>query len=107
MKIRLEPEHRFDVILTAAIELATKGTLYSISLRNVADAVKSRGVSCSPSTVKRYFGGMKKLRIEIIKTAIDSEILPIIAQAVIAKDPAIVVCPMELQMRALAGVLDG
>lgn len=81
---RLAPEHRQAQILDAAFGLAEKGQLYSMRMDNVAAIV---GVS--RGTVRHHFGGMRKLRIAVIRKALDENNIFIVEHARRALDPVV------------------
>lgn len=68
--VKYMPKKQRRLLLFAiALSFARKKGLFSFSLQEVA---KSGG--CSVSTVKKYFGGISKLRSEIIRYGIIKDI---------------------------------
>lgn len=94
-KSRANPELRKEAILTAAIELAKEDNYLRVTRDNVA---AKAGVSMG--LVSRYFGTMKQLRRDIIRTAIKREIPEIVAQGLANKDPHVKKAPEELKAAA-------
>lgn len=63
-------------ILAAAVSLARKGGLRSFSRADVA-----READLAKATISFHYGSMETLRREVVKEAIDKEILSILADA--------------------------
>lgn len=97
---RLKPEVRKDAILDAAIELALSDGLCAVRLVPVAERA---GVA--NSLVSHYFGTVKQLHRAVVRRAIHSEILPIVAQALAVGDSDARKAPDELKQRALGSLL--
>ena len=95
--VRLKPDQRKALILDAAYQLACDGQLMTMSAKNITRAVP---VSCSPSTIKYYFGSLAKLRSAVIAEAIERRNLEILALALVNKEPAAL--RASSVMRALA-----
>jgi len=94
---REEPALRYDEILSAAITLAEKIGFMEITRESVA---LEADASCA--LITRYFKTMDNLKKRVLKTAIEFERLPIIAQGLsLGKIQA-----TELDKKLLSKVLD-
>ena len=99
MSKRAKPEIRKDEILTAAIPLAEEHGFANVTRNMIADSL---GVA--PTTVQYHFGTMTTLRKEIVRRAVKSGNLSVIAQAVAAKHTAVQKIEPELKQAALAAL---
>lgn len=86
-------------ILAEAITLAKNFGLYRFSRSQVAAAAK-----VGESTVSYHFGTMATLRTEVIKKAVEKEILPILADARTSRDITRVPMSEELRKKLAAFV---
>jgi len=94
---RLKPNDRKILILDAAVSLSKQGRGYiDLSRSNVA---KAAGVS--PGLVCKYFPAMKDLKKAVMKTAIEQELLPVIAQGLAVSDPIARNAPQEIRTKAI------
>ena len=93
---RLHPEVRRDEILTAALVVAAKYHYAHITRSQVAAEAGITG-----PTVQHYFGTMAKLRRAVMRTAIHSRCLKVIAQGLVADDPHAKGAPEALRREAL------
>jgi AcrR family transcriptional regulator len=80
--MRKDPHIRRKEILHAAIILSLKVGYQSITQKEVALRAKT-----SKSLITRYFGSMRKLKKEVLKTAIHNNIRAIIIQGIGVNDP--------------------
>lgn len=94
---RADADLRKDQILNTAINLAEKSGYNIITRSDVA-----RHAKVSPGLVTHYFGTVEELRYEVIKKAIKSKVLRIIAQALLLKDPLIANISTELKNQAVS-----
>lgn len=97
MSNRLEPKQRSAQILDAAIEVAVKHGYQNIQRKTVADAA---GVA--ESLVSKYFGTMPDLKRDVMRAAIRTRCLAVIAQGLAMKDRHALKAPEELRQQALA-----
>jgi AcrR family transcriptional regulator len=97
---RLEPDERKQLILMAAVKVATRHGLPATSRNRVAEAAQ-----VSPGLVSRYFTTMGKMRREVVTYAVEHELLPIVASALSVGDKVARKAPADLQHRALATLL--
>lgn len=95
---RLSPNERRALILKAAVALAVRGDYRNITRDAVADHA---GVSAG--LVSQYFP-MSKLRQSIMREAVRLELLPILAQGIVARDPLALAAPLKLKARALDSI---
>lgn len=82
MKTRMKPEARKEDILAAAVPLAIAAGYKSLTRDQVAAAAKISG-----PTLHYHFGTMEKFRKEMMRYAVKSGVLQIIAQGIVANDP--------------------
>lgn len=82
MSTRLTVEHRRAMIVATAETMSANGGLYSWTLTDVADQI-----GITPPGVKYYFGSVQQLRGDIIRAAIKNEVVDIVVQAVVTRDP--------------------
>lgn len=96
---RSTPEARKEEILTCAVERAKLVGLNGLRRDDIATQA---GVS--QGLVTRYFNTMNQLRTAVVRYAVHHEILPLVAEALVAKDPQALKAPQELKDRAFASV---
>lgn len=96
---RLKPIDRKEMILAAALDEAQERGYQHITREGVA----KRAV-CSPGLVSTYFNTMTQLRRAVVRAAVSREVLPIIAQGLVAKDPQALKIPSGLKQAALAAI---
>lgn len=82
MTIRMKPAERKAAILTAAMAATTKHGFSHVRQKHIADEAE-----CSYGTVSLYFNTMAQMRRAIMREAIRSNLLPIIAQGFGISDP--------------------
>lgn len=98
-RTRRDPYSRKAEILSAAVKLAKKKPFNTIKRGEVAEAA---GVSLS--LVNHYFGDVNGLHAAIMREAVRSEHLAILASGIAAKHPAARRAPKKLKDRALATI---
>jgi len=96
---RQEPDDRRESILAAAIALSEKVGYMNILREDVA---ASAGVA--PSLVSKYFGSIPKLKRDIMRAAVQQEVLSIVAQGVATCDPHALKASDDLKRRAAAAL---
>ncbi len=94
---RLAPKVRTEQLLDIAIDQARKLGYKNVTALTVAQAA---GVSASLCTY--YFSTMSQLRRSIMRAAVKREVLPIIAQGIVDRNPSALAAPPELKARAIA-----
>lgn len=97
MKTRMKPADRKEAILAAAVATASKIGFANLRLRTVAEAAE-----CNHSLVISHFATMIQLRRAVMRYAIKTEVLPIIAQGIAIGDPTAVKVSPTLRKAALA-----
>lgn len=79
---RMLPAARKADILTAALAVAAEpGGWAALTRKGVADRAQ-----CAEALVSRYFGTMPQLRRAVMRAAVTSEYIPVIAQGLAAGD---------------------
>ena len=96
-KKRLKPDIRRGLILQAALDLAEKGNYTDITREEIA-----KQADVSVGLVTRYFGTMPQLKRDVMRAAIRSQLLPIVAHGLAIQDPHALKAPPELKQRAAA-----
>ena len=97
-KKRLRPADRKQEILNAAIKVAGRPGGWGKLTR---DAV-AKEAACSEGLVSKYFGTMIAFRRSIMRAAIGTENLAVIAQGLAAGDASAKKADPELKARALS-----
>lgn len=96
-KRRANPALRKDYILAVAVDMAKAVGYHKLTRDAVAEKA---GVSMG--LVTRYFGTMNQLKGAVVKRAVKTEVLEIVAQCILNKDPRGAKISEELKSRALA-----
>lgn len=96
MRERKLPDDRKNELLSEAIELSKEIGYSHITRDGIAERA---GVSYG--LVTRYFQSMDNLKRLVLKQAIHDEILEIIAQGLVLKDPLTKRLPSELKEKVL------
>lgn len=98
---RLQPSDRKDQILIAALRVAGKpGGWAALTRLNVALEVQ-----CAESLVSKYFGTMISFKRTVMRAAIQTENLSIIAQGLASNDKTAQKAPPALKQKALATLI--
>ena len=97
--MRMKPKERKAAILAVALDLAESGHYLQLTREQVA---ASAGFKCP--LLHHYFGTMAQFRRAVMRAAVRSERLPVIAQGLTANDAQALKAAPELQTAALAGV---
>ncbi len=95
---KLEARARVAQILDAAIEVSKRVGYSRLTRGAVADEI---GLASS-SLVTYHMGSMATFRRAVMREAVRSGCLPVIAQGIALKDPHALKAPEELRRRALA-----
>lgn len=87
-----------DKILAAAIKLAEKMPLHSVTRGEIAQKVK-----CAPSLVTWYLGNAAEIRDAIVARAVETNKVEVIAWAIAARHPKAdsVAVPVRLRRAAI------
>lgn len=99
-RIRLHPDKRRADILEAALDLATRDGWLTLTRDNVAQAA---GVS--PGLVSWYFLATDLLRAEVMQTAVEREVLSVVAEGIAARHANALAAPVELRQAAFNSML--
>lgn len=91
---------RGQEILEAGVLLAQEIGLHGITRDGVAERAR-----VSTALVNRYWGTIAQLKDKIVATAVERELLDILAQAILDKHPAALAAPRRLQERAARQML--
>ena len=97
---RLQPQHRRQLILSAALRLAGRRGYREIEVGDVATEAK-----VSTALVIHYFGSMDVLRAAVLREAISREDLQVVAQGISHLDPVATEAPAALRRRAARWLL--
>ena len=96
---RMKPGDRREIILRAAITVASDVGYARFTRAQVAGEAQ-----CAESLVSAYFGTMVKFRRCVMRAAVRTEHLNIIAQGLIAKDKHATSASPDLKQRALSAL---
>lgn len=96
---KMDAADRRAQILSAALALAEKQGYRNLTLQQIADAA---GVSKGLPMV--YFGTMTAIRRAIVREAVRTCNLKVVAQALVAADPHVKKADPDLKSKALAAV---
>jgi AcrR family transcriptional regulator len=99
MKKRLDPDLRRVQLIDAALDEAE-----AVGYSHCTRLGIAQRANVSEGLVSLYFGTMPQLRRQIVRHAVARSRLPIIAQALAAKDPHAQKAPPEVQRAALASL---
>lgn len=99
-KQRLSPEVRTEMILDVAVGLAARHGIYAVTRNQIAAEAK-----VTPGLVTFRLGTMDAMRRSVMRRAIAKEILPVIVQGLLAKDPYAKRAPEDLRRRALESLM--
>lgn len=72
---RMNPDARKALILNTAINLSIEKGYKNLTRRSVANRIQ-----CASALINHYFEGIENLRTIVLKTALDKEIIPILAE---------------------------
>ena len=96
---RLTPDVRKAQLTDVALKLAAKHGLANLRRDQIATAAE-----VSPGLVSHCLGTMTEMRRTLMRQAVAREILPVIAEGIVAKDKAALKASPELKQRALAAL---
>lgn len=95
---RLKPEARKEQMLTAALSLAEQSHYLTITRNEIA-----RALGVSGPAVQYHFKTMKRLRAELVRAAVEREVLAVVAQAILLGSEHVQAAPEALKLEAMAG----
>lgn len=96
---RLQPKARTEQLLDVALQLAAKHGLAHITRMQIATAA-----DVSPALVSARLGTMEDMRRSVMRRAIKTETLPVIAAGLLARNTYALKAPEELRQRAIASI---
>lgn len=96
MTKRFKPDIRKDEIVAVALRLAAKTHYKQVQRKQVADAL---GVT--PPAITYHFGTMGQLQKAIMRRAVDSSCLKVIAQGLVANDKQAQKAPADVRQKAV------
>jgi AcrR family transcriptional regulator len=94
-QIKMEARERKAQILSAALELSETASYARVTREQIAEKA-----GCPPTLISYHFGTMPALRRDIMREAIRTERLPVIAQGLALRDAHALKAPEELRQRA-------
>ena len=95
MSKRLDPTIREASILAAAVKLSEKHGYSNITREMVAVAAK-----CSPALISAYYGSFEPLRSAVLRHAVVTSNLTILAQGLVARHRIALAAPQALKAKA-------
>ncbi len=98
-RTRKKPDERRDLILAAAVTAALSGGLMHVTRADIATRA-----NVAPSLVSHYFDSMISLRDEVMRSAVESNCLQLVAQGVAMNNPIAMAAPHALRADALASL---
>jgi hypothetical protein len=102
MRKRFDPKHRKELILNAALVVASRpGGWLSLTRQLIA-----KEAECSEGLVSCYLGDMKSIRRLIMRDAVKHERLNIIVQSVAANDGYVKNFKPSFKSKALIALLE-
>lgn len=99
MTKKFDPTDREQQILTEALRQARAHGYQNIQRAAIADAL-----GIAHSLVNRYFGTMSTLRRDVMRAAVRTECLAVIAQGIALRDRHALKAPPALRERAIASL---
>ena len=99
MKRRLNPDDRKNEILQAALNVAE-----AVGCKQLTRIQVARKARCAESLVSSYFGTMTQFKRAIMRAAIKTERLKIIAYGIVEKDKHALKASPDLRQRALSSL---
>lgn len=97
---RLLPGDRRTEILDSALRVAEV-----VGYKHLTRVQVANNAACAESLVSAYFGTMEKFRRTIMRAAVKSGNLPIIAQGLVAGDPHAKKADESLRKQAMAAMI--
>jgi AcrR family transcriptional regulator len=98
---KMKPEARKAQVVATALALAEKSHYLQVTRVQVAEAL-----DITPQSVRHYFSTMPQMRGDMVRTAIKTSNLVVIAQAVTAKDPRALKVSKEVIREAMEALLN-
>lgn len=95
--MRMSSEERKLQILEHAMRLSEKKGFTGFSAPEIA-----KSVGCGHPLIFHHFGNMEALRADLMRKAVETENLLVIAQGLVARNPIAVAAPESLKKQALS-----
>ncbi len=86
---------RRDEVLEVALALSIEGCYRNVTRQDIAERI-----GITPQAIQHHIGTMADLRRDIVRAAVRTVCLPVIAQAMAYKDPHVMKAPAELLAQA-------
>lgn len=96
---RLAPKDRTEQLLDVALRLAARHGLATVTRNQIAE-----DANVSPALVSARLGTMDDMRRSVMRRAVKTETLPVIAAGLLAKDKYALRASEELRQRAIASI---
>lgn len=96
VRLRLDPKVRKAALLKCAVDLCAKHGMHRVTREMIAKAG-----DVSPGLVSQYLGTMPKVLDAVMREAVKTEVLPIIAEGLASRNKIALRAPEELRDRAL------
>jgi DNA-binding transcriptional regulator YbjK len=96
-KTRADPVLRKKQILTAALDMAVVH-----GYQNITRGLIAERANVSVGLITRYFGTMKNLKRAVMRAAVNSEVLAVVAQGLANGDEQAKKAPQEVKEKAIA-----
>lgn len=101
MRTKLTPRVRCELIITAALKLASRpGGWNSLTLVKIATEAH-----CTHGLVLHHFGSISALRRKLVRTAIKEENFDVLTQAIMAAEPEAMKMRPMLRQKAFSHTL--
>lgn len=97
--LRMAPAERKRHLLDVGLVLAER-----VGYRNVTMTALTEAAGVSRTLYHRYFSTVGRFRVDVMRAAVKTENLAVIAQGLAAKDPQALKAPAELRERAAATI---
>ena len=98
-RVRATAEDRKSEFLAKAMVLAEEKGFNRFSSLDLANAIE-----CGHSLVFHHFINMRNLRIEVMKSAIETQNLKVLGQGLMARDEVALSAPDALKQKALKAI---
>lgn len=96
-QLKMQARERKAQILKAALTLCSvKTSVPRVTREEIAEVV-----GIPPTLITYHFGTMPALRRDIMREAVRTECLPVVAQGIALRDPHALKAPEKLRQRAL------
>lgn len=96
---RLKPKERKELILSAALRLAAK-----VGYTNIRRDAVAEEAGCSNGLVNEYYGTVGQLQRDVMREAVRTKNLPVIAQGLAVNDPYAKKASEELKQQVRASL---